>query len=143
MVLSSRSDKLELEYDVAIVAGVVSVIRKCVRSLRNPMAVNAAKAVDLSKRMKHDILEILNKYATEASQIMVNMADPHAPAIAFGQMALANASADYLKLCGVTPQECFTITVNITGSAMQSWIDAIVKKHGIQQIDAEAVEQDN
>ncbi len=107
--------------------------------------VDKDKAVDLMTRMKLDVLAVLNKYANEASQIAVNMTDPHAPAIAFGQMALANASADYLKICGATPEECFSITVDITGNAMQSWINAVLKKHGVQPqvIDAEAIEETN
>lgn len=101
-------------------------------------------AIDLATRMKADVLAVLNKYANEASQIAVNMTDPHAPVIAFTQMALANAAADYLKLCGATPTECFQVTCNVTGNAMQQWVQAVLKKHGAtaQVIDVQAQKAD-
>ena len=89
--------------------------------------VDAAKAVELMKKMKADVRALLNTYATEASQLAVNAEDPHSPVIGCAQMALANASADYLALCGCTGPECFSITVNISGQAMQQWINAVMK----------------
>ena len=89
--------------------------------------VDAAKAVELMKKMKADVRGILNTYATEASQLAVNSDDPHSPVIGCAQMALANAAADYLALCGCTGPECFTITVNISGRAMEQWIKAVMK----------------
>lgn len=104
--------------------------------------VDKEKAVALMERMKKDVLAVLNKYATEASQIAVNMTDPHSPVIAFAQMAVANAAADYLKLCGANPAESFQVTVNTTGRAMQEWVNAVMKKHNaaIQVIDEKATE---
>lgn len=93
--------------------------------------VDQERALELMQRMKQEVFNILKDNATNASEIAVNMTDPHAPVIAFAQMALANASADYLKICGATPQECFTVTVNITGKAMQEWVGAVMRKHGI------------
>ena len=89
--------------------------------------VDTEKAIELMKKMKADMRSLLNTYATEASQLAVNSGDPHSPVIGCAQMALANASADYLALCGCTGPECFTITVNISGQAMQQWINAVMK----------------
>lgn len=97
-------------------------------------SIDKDKAYNLMLRMKIDMLELLNKYSTEASLLAVNSTDPHSPIIAFAQMALANGSADYMKLCGATPQECFQITVNITGTAMQQWIDSVIKKNSAKPI---------
>ena len=93
--------------------------------------VDTEKAIELMKKMKADMRSLLNTYATEASQLAVNSGDPHSPVIGCAQMALANASADYLALCGCTGPECFTITVNISGQAMQQWINAVMKAQNI------------
>ena len=93
--------------------------------------VDAAKAVELMKKMKADVRALLNTYATEASQLAVNSEDPHSPVIGCAQMALANAAADYLALCGCTGPECFTITVNISGQAMEQWIKAVIKSQNL------------
>src|ERR1700687_1476143 len=93
--------------------------------------VDQEKAIELMKKMKADMRSLLNTYATEASQLAVNSGDPHSPVIGCAQMALANASADYLALCGCTGAECFTITVNTAGQAMQTWIGAVMKAQNI------------
>ena len=90
------------------------------------------------KRVKADVREVINKYATESSQLSVNSADPHSPVIGIVQMALANAAADYMNLCGATPLECFEVTVNISGQAMQQWINAVMKQSGIKLKEPEA-----
>lgn len=94
--------------------------------------VDAEKAVDLMKRMKLDVRNILTKYSVEAAELAVNSADPHSPVIGCAQMALANASSDYMVFCGANPLESFNITVNITGQAMQQWVDAVMKMQNIK-----------
>ena len=94
--------------------------------------IDQAKALDLMKRMKDDVRETINKYASESSELSVNSTDPHSPILGFMQMALANAGADYMALCGATPLEAFQVTINITGQAMQQWINAVVKKQNLK-----------
>ena len=93
--------------------------------------IDQAKALDLMKRMKDDVRETINKYATESSELSVNSTDPHSPILGFMQMALANAGADYMNLCGATPIECLQVTVDITGQAMQQWVNAVLKAQNI------------
>ena len=97
------------------------------------MKVDQAKAKDMMTRMKGSIRSVLNDYATEASNLALNSDDPHSPVIACAQMALANAAADYLALCGATGPECFQITVNVTGQAMEKWVGAVMNAHGIKK----------
>lgn len=101
--------------------------------------VDAEKAKAMMIRMKADIRALLEKYASEASAISVNSDDPHTPVLGCLQMALANASADYLAFCGVLPNECFNLVVNVTGQGMQQWINAVLKHHGakVQEVPAE------
>lgn len=105
--------------------------------------IDGEKAIDLMKRMKADVREVINKYATESSNLSVNSTDPHSPVLGFMQMALANAGADYMNLCGATPIECFQVTVDITGQAMQQWVNAVLKAQNITLKVAEQSITDN
>ena len=104
------------------------------------MSLDASKVKDLSERMKLDVRSVIEKYANESAQIWATSPDPHIPVIAFMQMALANAGADYLIFSGAQPQEGFEQVVNITGQAMERWVKAVLKQHGIdpQQVEVEA-----
>lgn len=91
------------------------------------MEVDKDRATNLLTKLKSDIRELLNKYASEASAVAVNSTDPHTPIIGCVQMALANASVDYLLLCGATPSESYRLTVISSGNAMEYWAKAIMK----------------
>jgi len=90
------------------------------------------KAKEMMVRMKMDVRAILEKYAAEAAAISVNSDDPHSPVIGCVQMALANSAAEYMSFCGATPLEGFNVTVNVTGQAMQHWVNAVMQRSGLK-----------
>jgi hypothetical protein len=90
------------------------------------------KAKDMMKRMKGDVREVINNYATETNTLANKGADPHTPVIAAMQMALANAAVDYLVLCGMTPPEALQTACNVTGIAMQQWLDTVLRLHKLK-----------
>lgn len=90
------------------------------------------KARDMMKRMKGDIRQILNDYATEASELAVREADPHTPVIQAAQIALANAATDYMVLCGDNAVEALNDVVQCTGLAMKQWTETAVRSMGLK-----------
>lgn len=90
------------------------------------------KAIEMMEQMKSDLRAVINDYATEASAIAVNHGDPHSAVIACAQIALANASVDYMTLCGTKPLESFQVVVNATGQAMQQWINTVMRNNNIK-----------
>lgn len=84
-----------------------------------------AQVVKLSNTIKSEIRDILDKHATEASQLAVKSDDPHVPVIGWLQMALVNAATEYLITCGCQPIEAVQLTVDVTGKSMNAWINSL------------------
>ena len=85
----------------------------------------ADQAIQMTKGIKADIRNLLQKHASLAAQLHSNDADPHTPIIGLTQMALAQASVEFLILAGCTPPDAVNFTLNVTQQAMQKWLDAL------------------
>jgi len=94
------------------------------------MTTSNEKAKDMMGRMKADIREVMNKYATEATALARNK-DKISPVLSALQLAIANAAIDYVVLCGVPPADSVQVVANITGASMQHWINTVMKLHGL------------
>jgi len=90
------------------------------------------KAIEVTRKIKNDMRELINKYSTECSEIAVNSPDPHLPVIAACQMAFVEAATAYMILCGAKPEDALQGVINVTGIAMENWINAIIKGNNLK-----------
>ena len=92
------------------------------------MQVDQESAVKLMNDLKAEMRASLEKYSTTASAIAVNSTDPHSPIIGCVQMALIQASVEYMLTNGAPLQESVNITIAIMQKSFQSWIDSLIKQ---------------
>ena len=89
--------------------------------------IDREKATKFLDSLKAEVRKTINDHANEASELSLNSADPHLPIVACVQMALASAAFEYLKTCGVPPQEAFQKTLDASVQAVQAWVNALIK----------------
>lgn len=94
----------------------------------------AEKALEFHKGLKDQVRSIINDNTNKASELAVNAADPHTPVIQAMQIALINASIDYMIVCGATPQDAVNDVIGSLDVAVRTWINAVQRmgKEGVK-----------
>ena len=88
------------------------------------------KAKDLTKRLKGELRKVLNKHCLEANTIS-KTTDPHTPIVGAMQVALISAACEYLVACGMVPGEALEMAYNVSGVAMEQWLNAVLKQNNL------------
>ena len=89
------------------------------------------KVKELMKKLKGELRQVINDNTNVASTLATKSGDPHTPILSMMQMAYANAAVDYMVLCGVPPVEALQLVTNVTGQAMQHWLETVLRLHGL------------
>lgn len=85
------------------------------------------RAIEITRDIKSTIRGLLDKHSTEVSQLNIANDDPHTPVIGCTQMALAQASVEYLITCGCTPNEAVKAMLDTGQHAMNQWLNSVLK----------------
>ncbi len=85
------------------------------------------QAIAITKELKTGIRSLLNKHASAIAMLSPGNDDPHTPVIGCSQMALAQASVEYLITCGCTPNEAVNNVVNNVQHAMNQWLNSVLR----------------